>query len=263
MFYEEHNEHVNAYQPKLKKISRRNKKISIDKEYEIQSRYQSKNYDLIYSRNGYLTSMLVYYYNSDNKLKKAERYHYTYHENKQLHTIFVTDVVTNQLCNQIFFEYTRDNQIEEERVNCYYNGKSFYDEIICYHEYKGDYHKMLYVSYEYENNFLFETWYDALTGTVDKKVSEHGEEMLHWNRYVYNKSGLLIREYDLNDKGIIIGESEYFYQGNKCIRIEYDERERVYETITEKNEKHCTVKSNLWDGELVSIEEETKEFYDE
>lgn len=258
MYYDEHTAYINAYQPKLRKISRRKKFISITKDLELKSVYKPNNYDLFYSSNGYLTHMLEFHYNHENKLKQVKRYQYTYLNDRRLHMILVTDIVKNTICRQIYFYYNKNDQIEEESLYHYYSDDDFYEEQ-CFHEYNGEYHKMLLVSEENKNNFLFETWYDGLTGTVDEKITEVDNEMLHWTRYVYNKSGLLVHEYDLDATGQITGESEYFYNGNKKINVHYDGCKTVYETLTVE-EGNNTTKSHFTNGELIYIEEETKEF---
>jgi hypothetical protein len=262
MYYDEYNDYTKEYRPGVSRISRTKHHLRLDENFSLITNRYSGNYILHFSRKGVLTSFTEFEFDKDNKISGAIRYVYTYTKHQYIALIIAHDLITHMLNRKIEFNYNADNQITEEYVTEYLHTGEIFQEIECTHQYKDNYHKMRHYNSYDEVEHFFETWYDADAGSVEFKLSEHDGSISDWTKSIYNKSGHLIRECRLNEKGTVSDESEYFYLPKKQVQICYGTQQDVFETLIENDHKHIwKTKSHFKNGELYCVEEQTIEYY--
>lgn len=262
MYYDTYNDYTKEYRQGISKISRTNRNLRLDKDFNLITNRYTDNYNLHFSRRGLLTTLIKFEFDKDNKISKAVRYIYTYTKNQYIAMIIGHDLVTNMLTHKIEFNYNADNQITEEYVTAYLDSGELLWEIECTHHYKDNYHLMQHYNSFDEEEHVFETWYDAETGSVEFKLSEQDGSIFDWTKKIYNKSGYLVREFSLDEKGIVADESEYFYYPKKEVQVSYGGKKNVFETLIDYDKKHnWSIKSHFKNGELYCVEEQTVEYY--
>lgn len=262
MYYDIYNDYIKEYRSGVSRISRSKRNIRLEKDFSLITKRYNGNYTLNFSRKGLLTTLIEFEFDKDNKISKAIRYIYTYTKDQFIALIVGHDVVTNMLTHKIEFSYNTDNQITEEYVTEYLHSGEVLWEIECTHHYKDNYHLMQHYNSFDEEEHVFETWYDAETGSVEFKLSEHDGTIYDWSKKIYDKSGQLIREFSLNEKGNIENESEYFYFPKKKVQVSYGGKKDVFETLIDYDKKHnWSTKSYFKNGELYCVEEQNIDYY--
>lgn len=262
MYYDRFNEYNQFYKKGLLKITSTKSYIELGTDCTLVTKHSDDNYKLTFTPSGLLNTLSEYKYDRNNKLYKINQFIFTYDKLKNMRAVLGYELFSNLLTHKIEFSYNDHNLIEEEYYCYFEDGQTLEEEIICSHLYQGNYHKMEHYECLEEKKYFFETHYDSETGTVDEKITEEDQSLFAWNRKVYNKSGQLTRESELNENGETETETEYFYEANKIISIYYGEEKTYWETVIENDSHHHRIQKNHFrNGDLCYIEEQTMEYY--
>jgi len=247
MYFEQHTDYLKQYKKGVKKISFRNKRPVISKDFEFILENCYRGYDLLFSAKGLLDTSYEYFYRN-NKITNVEKYSYAYSDTGKLLHILSINAITNVLTKSIQFDYDEEGRIESEYI-MHYSRSIYYFEQEIRHSYGKNYHKVEYndEGLEEELYYIGETWFNDNGHVVEYKFWSSEAGIHVWDKYELNEAGEILKQYYINDQGEKIEEEPPDYQ---------------LETIVEADDnKGFLCETDFKDGELIRIREMRTEFY--
>ena len=191
MFLEKYNNLVSEYTKGAKRITFRSYKMRKQKDgsQSFQRVKSTKNYDLFFNDSGLLL--------------------------ESRHDSSCLELKTHLLVSLIEFFYEQDKIIRETCFDYYY---SHYDIVITkevkreiYHTYSvGKEVKVMSSSAEdADEDATFFLNFDEHNRTIEEKVIRDNDELIYWQKYIYDVEGNLIKEISLSDDETETGYYEY------------------------------------------------------
>ena len=210
MFLDEYSKYFSQYEKGAKKICHRSSLQKIDTvKIELHFEKSHGNYDLYFNKQGVLLHSVHF--------EKSKNYKIIYGYTRMGKLVSTMQLMseTNELLELSEFTYDDKERISKEVSRSFeYNT---YPPTLreSEHYYDGNLTKTFLTSSDDEDNdCTFYSTFDEHNKLIETKTIRQEDELVYWNKYEYDETGLLIREISLDENGKQDGLYEFLPDKN-------------------------------------------------
>ncbi len=184
----------------------------------LKIKQSSINFDLFFSRDGILLSSIQ---NTENRKSKTV---YSYDYRHRLVFALKVDIINNIIIELNDYKYNDQGFIKSEHSKSSYINSEFEDIRSCIYSYGNNTEEVLMTgNIENDSDCIIYRNYNNQGKVIEEKFIRKPDELVWWDRKEYDKSGDLLKDISLSEKGEIDCIYEYFPKykglatGFKCI----------------------------------------------